>query len=835
MLDTGWKLTLKNAASTPARKITRDILALNSALGGLASASSSAQAALDKVGGGTTAGRLRAQTSLVRAQTKALREQRATSAQSARVDRSAAAQRARETKQQVDAHKAVARAQAQSAAASRRVQSQAAGGRTRLDVAAMTGRTRMDIGGAPTGRTRMDLGAAASGGRTRMDVAAPSGAGGRTRVDVAALAGRTRAEGPTAGEFQARARALQASHNAKMTREADRGARAAARVTEWAHKREESENAQHYRNIYNAAKKNAAALERLNAQAAARNARARAAAGANRAQTQGITRGVAMGQLGLIGGIVGGVATAALGAGTALAGIGLSAARAGIGVLSFREQTLAALTAVTGSATDAGRTFQNAITIANQTPLDTTETVAAMTALRVAQFSERDTAPMLAAFADISAARGNEAGQAYLRVVSQIRGLGRVNRGDIQQQALTAGLSPQDIYDSIARQMNLGTGAAGRQAAEARVGSRGVNSAVGLQAFLDATRRAYDNNGQGQLGSFARSQSQTLTGALSNLDNAPTNLLLQLNTMQSPGIIAFKNAILALTSAFDSNAPAGQALLRVIETVTNSFGGLFAAVNPTNIAGGLGMVGRAFGAIGRFAGVAIPMVRAFVQGMGPGFMAMIAPLRLVFSSLMSGGGPSATTLLLLTNAARGLGFVLGAVAGAFVTIVAGGTAFFGFISSVVTTGIGLIGNVAAQFTIAFQGVGTGIVNGIIAGVRAGTGALVTSVTGLGSTAVAAIRTALGIHSPSRVFADLVGAQIPAGIAQGVNAHAGLANDAVSGIVSPRVPQLGGGGASVTIEINVTGGAQPQETARAIRTEIEDALGGIFGQWSEALA
>ena len=634
-------------------------------------------------------------------------------------------------------------------------------------------------------------GGRATGGRAFRPVSSP-------RAAVVTPSGRVEL-GP---QFQARARALQASHNAKI-----------ARTNGVARRREENETARHYAGIYNSAQRNAAALERLNAQAAARNARARAAAGANRAQTQGITRGVAMGQLGLIGGIVGGVATAALGAGTALAGIGLSAARAGIGVLSFREQTLAALTAVTGSATDAGRTFQNAITIANQTPLDTTETVAAMTALRVAQFSERDTAPMLAAFADISAARGNEAGQAYLRVVSQIRGLGRVNRGDIQQQALTAGLSPQDIYDSIARQMNLGTGAAGRQAAEARVGSRGVNSAVGLQAFLDATRRAYDNNGQGQLGSFARSQSQTLTGALSNLDNAPTNLLLQLNTMQSPGIIAFKNAILALTSAFDSNAPAGQALLRVIETVTNSFGGLFAAVNPTNIAGGLGMVGRAFGAIGRFAGVAIPMVRAFVQGMGPGFMAMIAPLRLVFSSLMSGGGPSATTLLLLTNAARGLGFVLGAVAGAFVTIVAGGTAFFGFISSVVTTGIGLIGNVAAQFTIAFQGVGTGIVNGIIAGVRSGTGALVSSVTGLGSTAVAAIRTALGIHSPSRVFADLVGAQIPAGIAQGVTAHAGLANDAVSGIVNPRAPRLGGGDANITISIEVNGAGQPQDGAR----------------------
>jgi hypothetical protein len=37
--------------------------------------------------------------------------------------------------------------------------------------------------------------------------------------------------------------------------------------------------------------------------------------------------------------------------------------------------------------------------------------------------------------------------------------------------------------------------------------------------------------------------------------------------------------------------------------------------------------------------------------------------------------------------------------------------------------------------------------------------------------------------------------------------------------------------SISIEVNGTG--QPQETARAIRTEIEDALGSIFGQYAEA--
>ena len=44
----------------------------------------------------------------------------------------------------------------------------------------------------------------------------------------------------------------------------------------------------------------------------------------------------------------------------------------------------------------------------------------------------------------------------------------------------------------------------------------------------------------------------------------------------------------------------------------------------------------------------------------------------------------------------------------------------------------------------------------------------------------------------------------------------------------------GAGASVSITIEVNGAGQPQETARAIRAEIEDALGSIFGQYAEAM-
>jgi hypothetical protein len=812
-METTWKLILK-AASGPAKRMTRDLLATTAAFRALDEASITAQAHLSRFGSAGTTLQIRSVTAAIRDQTKALREINSVAAKQRTVGVRVAPMRV-------------------SAGGSRASAARAA-------PAASAGRTRMDIGNAPAGRTRLDVAAMT----------------GRTRVDVAAMGGRTRAEGPSVGEFQARARALQVAHFQRTQREADRAQQRAARVADRARRVEERQVTAHFQRLSRLTQASFRAQERI----AARNGRAMDRARRTRersASRESAARGGQLvGALGAVGGVGLGLAGAAVGTALAIGGIGLAAARAGVQVLAFRESTLTALTAVTGSSTDAAASFQEAIRIANQTPLDTTQTVAAMTQFRVAGFSAADTRPLLAAFADISAARGDEAGQAFQRVTAQIRGVGRVNRGDIQMQGITAGLNAGDIYDSIARQMNLGTGLTGRRAAENAVSHRRVNNRVGEQAFLDATRRAYDNGGQ--LGSFAQGGSRTLTGALSNLSNAPTNLLLQLNTMQSPGIIAFKNAILSLTNAFDVSQPAGRAMLATIERVINAVGGLLGRITPASVGSAFATVSSGFAAVSRFGAAAWPIVRAFGAGFGPSFMAATAQLRGVFAALTNGGPASASTLRVLAMAAQGFGRVLGLVVGFTASAVVGvvglaaalaGTAAavtgfaaqaLGSVGSLASVGrsialslLGPVAGIGVSLYNAFTGVGSQIVSGIIAGIRAGATGMVTSITGLGSTAVASIRAALGIHSPSRVFADLVGAQIPAGIAMGVNAHAGVANDAVAGIVNPRLPQLGGGGASVSIEINVSGASQPMETARAVRAELEDALGGIFGQWAEA--
>lgn len=78
-------------------------------------------------------------------------------------------------------------------------------------------------------------------------------------------------------------------------------------------------------------------------------------------------------------------------------------------------------------------------------------------------------------------------------------------------------------------------------------------------------------------------------------------------------------------------------------------------------------------------------------------------------------------------------------------------------------------------------VGSYIIKGIIAGLKAMGGALWDAAKATAKAALQAAKDALGIHSPSRVFRDEVGAQIPAGMAIGINKNVKQVTSAVSGI------------------------------------------------------
>lgn len=83
--------------------------------------------------------------------------------------------------------------------------------------------------------------------------------------------------------------------------------------------------------------------------------------------------------------------------------------------------------------------------------------------------------------------------------------------------------------------------------------------------------------------------------------------------------------------------------------------------------------------------------------------------------------------------------------------------------------------------------GRNIIMGLVNGIKNAIGAAVNAAKSAASNVVSAAKSALGIHSPSRVFRDEVGKMIPAGLGKGVEANMSLAVNPVQRMVADIMP------------------------------------------------
>lgn len=155
--------------------------------------------------------------------------------------------------------------------------------------------------------------------------------------------------------------------------------------------------------------------------------------------------------------------------------------------------------------------------------------------------------------------------------------------------------------------------------------------------------------------------------------------------------------------------------------------------------------------------------------------------------------------------------------------------------------LGALGDLGSMF----WNVGMDILKGIWAGIQAGWNWLTSSVSNLAGSLYNAAKSALGIGSPSKVFADEIGAWIAPGIAQGIDSTAHQAvtaaqrlaaqvtaaasgtattNLGVSGgaLGTPNltVPTSGTGGQVINLQLTVQGSVwTTQDLARELQTEL----------------
>ena len=127
----------------------------------------------------------------------------------------------------------------------------------------------------------------------------------------------------------------------------------------------------------------------------------------------------------------------------------------------------------------------------------------------------------------------------------------------------------------------------------------------------------------------------------------------------------------------------------------------------------------------------------------------------------------------------------------------------------------------------WAGAGLSMIEGIERGLRSGVDRLRSAVTGVANEAMNSFRDALGIHSPSRVFAQF-GMDISRGVAEGVDRGASEASGAAGRMMSTTTNNVqsvrGGPSRSVTIgELHVHAGEGGEDTAQ----QVADALRNFF--------
>ena len=113
------------------------------------------------------------------------------------------------------------------------------------------------------------------------------------------------------------------------------------------------------------------------------------------------------------------------------------------------------------------------------------------------------------------------------------------------------------------------------------------------------------------------------------------------------------------------------------------------------------------------------------------------------------------------------------------------------ISSYIATGINAIRSMFNSSS--WSNIGLNICSGLASGIRAGWGWVTSSAYNLARSAYNSARRALGIRSPSKVFNELVGRMIPAGLAEGIEDNSNVAIKAVQNLsdtlTDTKIPQL----------------------------------------------
>lgn len=128
----------------------------------------------------------------------------------------------------------------------------------------------------------------------------------------------------------------------------------------------------------------------------------------------------------------------------------------------------------------------------------------------------------------------------------------------------------------------------------------------------------------------------------------------------------------------------------------------------------------------------------------------------------------------------------------------------------------IVGTISALASAA-QSAGSAIVGGLIQGLTSGAGAIGAAMQSLAATAIGSFKGALGIASPSKVFAGL-GEYVSEGAAQGIDSGAGAVQSSADDMLRPMLP-AGGSSSTTNAPITITINASSTDVAATLEQEL----------------
>jgi len=492
----------------------------------------------------------------------------------------------------------------------------------------------------------------------------------------------------------------------------------------------------------------------------------------------------------------------------------VAGAQLAIDASSFKEDSIMALKHLVGTQAEATALFEKADELAGRLGLEDAKVVGQLQKLIASGFSASTALAAVEAAANLAAARGEASAEAFTSLLSTIEAKGKFDTGAISKLA-KAGVRTEDIYNQLAKTLHKS-----RSEIEAMVKAGKIDAATGIEAATAVINEKF--------GGAAAESANTFSKLLFRLKDALGDLF------QDVDIGPLKDALKAVLTAI--NGPAGA---EVKAGINHFFGAIFKVIGSLfdgpegakRLEETLHSAARAFELAAKVVEVAGPILVTMIQ-------------LFVDACNLANDGKD-----LIVGAFEAIAsvfdFLDGVVSEGVALFVAGITALWDFlvgaVTGIVDTVTGLpesidaaLSGVGESLLASASGIGTSIIDGLVAGIVGGASAVVSAISSVASGAIDAAKSALGIHSPSDVFANLghftaegFGEGLAANDSPNVEAAAMLdvptvQGAAAAGMASGRQAAPAGDGGAKVIQIHVHGG----DTDKVKRTVYEaiEAMG-----------